>query len=160
MGLVFCPRRVYTLPGIPFFFNDLGDLAVFSVKEESKEVLRFLTGFLKWVLVALITGAVGGLVGSAFHLSVSHATAFRAAHPWLLYLLPAAGLVIGLIYHLLHTENKNTNTIIDAIHLGDRVPLALPRERLDIEIVGSGADPRTVRLTPHGTSYEGLVKAL
>ena len=42
----------------------------------------------------------------------------------------------------------------------DRVPLALPRERLDILIVGSGADPRTVRLTPHGTSYEGLVKAL
>ena len=42
----------------------------------------------------------------------------------------------------------------------DRVPLALPRERLDIEIVGSGADPRTVRMTPHGTSYEGLVKAL
>ena len=42
----------------------------------------------------------------------------------------------------------------------DRVPLALPRERLDIEIVGSGADPRTVRLTPHGTNYVGLVKAL
>ena len=42
----------------------------------------------------------------------------------------------------------------------DRVPLALPRERLDILIVGSGADPRAVRLTPHGTSYEGLVKAL
>ena len=42
----------------------------------------------------------------------------------------------------------------------DRVPGALPRERLDIEIVGSGADARTVRLTPHGESYEGLVKAL
>ena len=42
----------------------------------------------------------------------------------------------------------------------DRVPLALPRERLDIEIVGSGADERSVRLTPRGTSYEGLVKTL
>ena len=42
----------------------------------------------------------------------------------------------------------------------DRVPLALPRERLEIEIVGSGADERTVRLTPRGTSYEGLVKTL
>ena len=42
----------------------------------------------------------------------------------------------------------------------DRVTGALPRERLDIEIVGSGADARTVRLTPHGESYEGLVKAL
>ena len=42
----------------------------------------------------------------------------------------------------------------------DRVTGALPRERLDIEIVGSGADARTVRLTPHGDVYEGLVKNL
>ena len=42
----------------------------------------------------------------------------------------------------------------------DRVPLALPGTRLDIEIEGSGADERTVRLTPHGADYEGLVKAL
>ena len=33
--------------------------------------------------------------------------------------------MIGLIYHVLHTENKNTNTIIDSIQLGERVPIAL-----------------------------------
>ncbi|MCR5575395.1 MAG: chloride channel protein [Oscillospiraceae bacterium] len=96
-----------------------------SFKQESGEALRFLLGFLKWVLIALFTGTLGGLVGSAFHLSVSHATAFRTAHPWMLYMLPCAGLCIGLIYHLFHTENKNTNTIIDSIQLGERVPLAL-----------------------------------
>ena len=95
------------------------------VKQETKELLQTVLSFLKWLLVAHLTGAAGGLVGSAFHLSVSWATRFRAVHPWLLYLLPAAGLVIGLIYHLLHTENKNTNTIIDSIQLGQRVPLAL-----------------------------------
>ena len=42
----------------------------------------------------------------------------------------------------------------------DRVPGALPRERLDIEIVGSGADARIVRLIPHGDAYEGLVSEL
>ena len=42
----------------------------------------------------------------------------------------------------------------------DRVPLALPRERLDIDIVGSGADERLVRLLPHGDPYEGLVSEL
>ncbi|MBR0357588.1 MAG: tRNA (adenosine(37)-N6)-threonylcarbamoyltransferase complex ATPase subunit type 1 TsaE [Clostridia bacterium] len=42
----------------------------------------------------------------------------------------------------------------------DRVPDALPRDRLDIKIVGSGADARTVRLLPRGERYEGLVKAL
>ena len=42
----------------------------------------------------------------------------------------------------------------------DRVPGALPRERLDIEIVGSGTDARIVRLIPHGDAYEGLVSEL
>ena len=42
----------------------------------------------------------------------------------------------------------------------DRVTGALPRERLDIEIAGSGADERMVRLLPHGDVYEGLVKNL
>ena len=42
----------------------------------------------------------------------------------------------------------------------DRVPNALPRERLDIRIVGSGAEERTVRLMPHGDAYEGLVSEL
>ncbi len=95
------------------------------VKQETKEVLHTVLSFLKWVLIAHVTGAAGGLVGSTFHLSVSWATDLRAAHPWLLYLLPVSGLLIGLIYKLLHTENKNTNTIIDSIHFGDRVPLTL-----------------------------------
>jgi tRNA threonylcarbamoyladenosine biosynthesis protein TsaE len=42
----------------------------------------------------------------------------------------------------------------------DRVPLALPRERLVIEIAGSGADERTVRLTSHGADYDSLVRDL
>ena len=42
----------------------------------------------------------------------------------------------------------------------DRVTGALPRERLDLEIAGSGADERMVRLLPHGDVYEGLVKNL
>ena len=96
-----------------------------SFKKESREALLFLRGFLKWVLIAAFTGTLGGLVGSAFHISVSRASAFRAAHPRMLYLLPLAGVLIGLIYHFLHTENKNTNTIIDSIQLGERVPFAL-----------------------------------
>ena len=68
-----------------------------SVKRETKEVIQTIRSFIKWVLIAHLTGAAGGLVGSAFHLSVSHATAFRLAHPWMLYLLPVSGIVIGLI---------------------------------------------------------------
>lgn len=34
------------------------------------------------------------------------------------------------------------------------VPEALPKERLDITIEGSGMEPRTVTIEPHGSRYE------
>ena len=42
----------------------------------------------------------------------------------------------------------------------DRVPNALPKNRLSIEIVGSGGEERTVRLVPHGEAYERVVSEL
>lgn len=86
---------------------------------------EFICTFLKWLVIAGVTGGIGGLVGSAFHLSVNWAATFRAAHPWLLWLLPVGGLLIAAIYRLTKMENKNTNAIIDAIHFGDKVPLLL-----------------------------------
>ena len=64
-----------------------------NYKEVPKIAAAFLLTFLKWLLLSALMGALGGLVGSAFHLSVSWAAAFRSGHPWLIYLLPAAGLV-------------------------------------------------------------------
>lgn len=40
------------------------------------------------------------------------------------------------------------------------VPEALPKERLDITVTGSGREPRTVVLAPHGARYEGMVAEL
>ncbi|MEN6594588.1 MAG: tRNA (adenosine(37)-N6)-threonylcarbamoyltransferase complex ATPase subunit type 1 TsaE [Clostridiaceae bacterium] len=42
----------------------------------------------------------------------------------------------------------------------ERVPEALPRERLDLYLVGSGEEARTIRLDPHGLAYESVVDAL
>ena len=42
----------------------------------------------------------------------------------------------------------------------DRVPAALPKARLDIEIAGSGGEERRVRLLPRGDAYERLVSEL
>ena len=42
----------------------------------------------------------------------------------------------------------------------DRVPKALPEERLDITITGSGSDARLLRLVPQGAKYERLVSEL
>ena len=95
------------------------------LNKETEAIKKTLLCFIKWILIALLTGAAGGLVGSAFHLSVSFVTKLREAHGWLLYLLPAAGLLIVLIYRFFRTENKSTNTIIESIQSGERVPIAL-----------------------------------
>ena len=96
-----------------------------EAEREARTMWEFICTFLKWLIIAGVTGGIGGLVGSAFHLSVNWAATFRAAHPWLLWLLPVGGLLIAAIYRLTKMENKNTNAIIDAIHFGDKVPLLL-----------------------------------
>ena len=60
----------------------------------------FARAFFKWLAIAAVTGAVSGLVGSAFYASVASATALRETHGWLLWLLPAAGAAIALLYRL------------------------------------------------------------
>ncbi len=79
----------------------------------------------KWLVVSLIVGAVCGLVGSLFHIGVQYATSTREAHDWLLFLMPAAGVIIALIYRFLKIEGKGTNDIISSIQRGDRVPVTL-----------------------------------
>ena len=94
-------------------------------KKEAKTVYKFFSAFLKWLIIAGLTGAVGGVVGSVFNISVARATALREANPWLLFLLPAGGIVIAAIYHFTKMENVNTNTLIDSVHLGEKVPVIL-----------------------------------
>ena len=96
-----------------------------EIKNEAKLVRQFGMGFFKWLLIAGAAGLLGGLIGSAFHLSVGWASELRGQNPWLLYLLPVAGLAIAGLYRLTGMERKGTNSIIDSIHSGDRVSILL-----------------------------------
>ena len=72
-----------------------------------------------------MTGAICGLVGSAFNLTVGWVTSFRGSHHWLIYLLPVGGVLIAALYHMTKTEGAGTNKIIDSVHEGKKVPLML-----------------------------------
>ena len=88
---------------------------------------EFLRAFLKWLGVAAVTGCVCGLVGSAFYLAVAEATRLRGANGWLIWLLPAGGALIALVYRLTKLDGLGTDAIIDAIHEGRRIsPLLVP----------------------------------
>ena len=49
---------------------------------------------------------------------------------------------------------------LTALEWADRVPDALPPERLDVCFEGSGDEPRRVRLEPRGERYESVVERL
>ena len=96
-----------------------------EVRREARSAAETTVTFFKWLLIAFITGAVGGAVGSMFHVSVQWASQLRGLYPWLLWGLPVGGLLIAAMYRISRMQNENTNAIIDSIHFGDDVPLLL-----------------------------------
>ena len=86
---------------------------------------RYAVTLLKWIAVGTLIGAVGGVVGTLFHMGVDHATELRVHHPWILYLLPLGGLAITAIYRLTKTEGKGTNDIIRSVSFGSHIPFLL-----------------------------------
>ena len=94
-------------------------------KITGKKILLYFWAFIKWLLIAIVTGVIGGIVGGVFNLSVSYATTMRESHAWLLWLLPVGGVIIAALYKVTKMEAKNTNAIIDSVHLGENVPAML-----------------------------------
>ena len=96
-----------------------------SVKKNMKRAWNYVFTLLRWVVIAAVTGSVGGLVGAAFHLSVEKVTELRVQHGWLIFLLPLGGLLIAGMYKLAHLENAGTDVVIDAVRSKHSVPILL-----------------------------------
>lgn len=96
-----------------------------ELKEKILYAGRYFRTFYRWLMVATATGAVCGLVGTAFNLAVTYATTLRKGSPWLVLLLPIGGLLIALIYRITGMEGEGTNNIIDSIHEGEKLPILL-----------------------------------
>ena len=88
----------------------------------------YLITFLKWGLFGLLMGVLGGLLGAGFHHALHFVTHLRGEYNWLIFLLPAAGLLSVGIYTLFRQRsNRGTNQIIDAVLSGEEVsPLVAP----------------------------------
>ena len=90
-----------------------------------REWRLYIETFLKWLVIASLIGGAGGLIGAIFHHSIDMAEVFRSTHPWLLWLLPLAGLLIVGFYKMTKTEGLNTNHVIRAVHKGKRLSVLL-----------------------------------
>ena len=81
---------------------------------------------IKWVIFSMLVGLIVGLCGTAFYKGLYIVTQTRIEHPWLIFLLPFAGLLIVGLYHALKNLNDGgTNLVISAIHSGDELPLRM-----------------------------------
>ncbi len=89
-----------------------------------KSSLNYVKTFIKWCLIAVVVGAVGGLVGTAFHKSVDCVTEVRHVTPWLIFLLPVGGIIIVALYRLCKM-NEGTNRIIESVRTDKKVPILM-----------------------------------
>ena len=97
-----------------------------SIKHVLKNYTHQIKMSLRWILFAVLSGIIIGFVGTAFYYGMQAVTDIRTAHPWLIFFLPAGGLAIVGLYHLLHDEkDTGTNLVLSAIHSNDNIPLRM-----------------------------------
>src|SRR5450432_1928065 len=81
----------------------------------------------KWSALVIPPALLAGSASALFLWSLEYATRLRWDHPWLLFLLPLGGLLIGLLYHWFgRAAEAGTNLIMDEIHEpGGGVPVRM-----------------------------------
>lgn len=71
----------------------------------------------RWMLILVPLSVTVGSASAFFIWSQDWVTQFRFDHPWILWLLPAGGLMIGLLYHAYgKSVTAGNNLLIDEIH--------------------------------------------
>ncbi|MBS6022770.1 MAG: chloride channel protein [Paeniclostridium sordellii] len=83
--------------------------------------------FLRWFLLASISGTAVGIVISFFLKSLQWATSTRESNPWLLYILPLGGAFVSYLYSKYGKDSaKGNNLIIERINKGEgRIPFRM-----------------------------------
>lgn len=88
-----------------------------SIHRHLSSHLGSFTQLLRWTLLAIPVGLTAGSATALFLWSLEKATQAQWAHPQLLWLLPVAGVAIGLLYHHFgKNSGQGNNLLIDEIH--------------------------------------------
>lgn len=85
-----------------------------STRPEQLDLLPYVG---KWILLSSAVAVLAGSASAFFLLTLDWATATRAAHHWLVALLPLAGFVVGWLYLKFGQQvETGNNLLIDEIH--------------------------------------------
>ncbi len=87
---------------------------------------RYMLAALKWTAAACGLGGICGLLGAGFHEAIDLATNFRMNHGFIIWFLPAAGLITLLLYQLCRVSfGAGTNLIIQSVTTNEHIPAFL-----------------------------------
>lgn len=91
-----------------------------------KRIATYVQTLAKWIAASSLTGIICGIIGALFHKCVEYATDFRIQNPWMILLLPLAGILIVFIYQKTKMlENGGTNNVIESVRTNAYVPMRL-----------------------------------
>lgn len=88
--------------------------SVYNTFSKKYPATRYL---IRWTLLCAVLAVFVGSLSAFFLVSLQWATTLRENNPWLIALLPLAGLLIGLLYHFYgQSVERGNNLLIDTIH--------------------------------------------
>lgn len=90
-----------------------------------KNIKFYYIGFLKWLILGILVGIVGGLLGAAFAHVISFATSIRFENNWLVFLLPVGGIISVAVYKLCKVTDIGTNDVFESVRTAKHVPILL-----------------------------------
>jgi H+/Cl- antiporter ClcA len=88
-----------------------------AISDRLKRNLHLIFRGAKWACILLPTAILVGSAVAFFLWSLDWVTRYREQHGWILFLLPVAGLVLGLIYHWFgRSVEGGNNLVLEEIH--------------------------------------------
>ena len=101
-----------------------GEKEVYQPSDRVRGHIEEGISFLKWLLYACSIGVLVGVVGVAFYYGIDWATQLRGEVPRVVWLLPAGGVSIVLIYRICHMErDRGTNLVLVAVREAEPMKL-------------------------------------
>lgn len=94
------------------------------IKTKFLDIGHLVKNLVKWGIISLVVGVIGGLVGTAFVFIVEETDRmFSVDGPWIFF-LPIGGIVIVYLYRLGNfKEIKGTNRILEKVRHTEEVPI-------------------------------------